>query len=262
MIEDIYIRNYIDQVCLHQNKISYDYKIFRTSDHLYIFFKTYFYSKSNFLNFLKKKKFKKKKRYRLLSKKRNLRKKQTLCLNNVHYVNRKKLLYIKNLQNHLTKYITKFFKIKHVYIFNFKSKFYGKSLFRYKFFLKKNFSKFFFRKNFLSISNLIYISLGNKSANLLSKGLSILLKKEIKHNQFFRFLNKLLFLHFIKWKKKNKTKYLKGYRIEIKGKINGKPRKKKKIISNGRMPFSSTDENIKYSFSEVFTKYGVFGIKV
>jgi small subunit ribosomal protein S3 len=55
---------------------------------------------------------------------------------------------------------------------------------------------------------------------------------------------------------------IKGYRIEIKGKMNGRPRKKKRVISSGPMPFSSINSNINYFFSESFTKYGVFGIKV
>jgi len=242
ILQDISIRKYISQVCFHQKKIAYNFKIFRCSDSLFLFFKIYPFMK---YSFLKNQKFKK-----LRRKKENKSKKLQTYL---------KLPYIKNLNIHLSKNICNFFKIKKVFIFSFKSFTYKKRNNR---FIKIFFKNLYFQKKFLNIANLVSSSLLNKSSKLLSLGISEFFKKEIKHNQFIRLLNRVLFIYFKNFFILKKKKLLKGYRIEIKGKINGKPRKKKKIICSGPMPFSSVDSNITYFFSESFTKYGTFGIKV
>ncbi len=242
IIQDIRLREYINQVCFHQKKIAYDFKIFRCSKTLFIFFK--------FLNFLKFDSKKINKKY----KKRSLIKN---CSNKLQ--NYKKLPYIKNLKKHLSTNICKFFNIKKVFIFCFNGGFPKKRNNR---FIKSFFKKDFYKQNFLFISNLILLALINKSSKILSLGISITLTKLVKHNQFLRLLSKILFIYYKYFSLLNKKKTIKGYRIEIKGKINGKPRKKKRIISSGPMPFSSIDCNISYYFSESFTKYGIFGVKV
>ena len=234
IIQDIRLREYINNVCFHQKKISYDFRIFRCSGSLFIFFKAF--------SFLMNKGMRRK----------NLKKNSKLQ----KYTN---LPYIKSLNNHLSKNICNFFKIKKVFIFCFKNGFPKKRNNR---FIKCFFQKDFYKKNFLNISNLISSSLINKSSKILSLGISEFLKKEVKHNQVLRLINKILFIYYKHFFLIKNKKILKGYRIEIKGKINGRPRKKKRVISSGPMPFSSIDCNINYFFSESFTKYGKFGVKV
>ena len=240
IIQDIRLREYINQVCFHQKKIAYNFKIFRCSKNLFIFFK--------FLNFLTSDK----KLQRGSINKKDLK-------NNSELQKYKRLPYIKDLKKHLSTNICKFFKIEKVFIFCFNSGFPKKKNNR---FIKYFFKKDFYRKNFIYISNLIVLSLVNKSSKILSLGISELLKKLVKHNQFLRLLSKVLFVYFKFFSLLKRKKFIKGYRIEIKGKINGKPRKKKRVISSGPMPFSSINCNISYFFSESFTKYGIFGVKV
>ena len=242
IIQDIQLREYINQICFHQKKIAYNFKFFRSSDSLFIFLQIY-----SFLKYDLRKKIKKKNNKKLV-----LNKNQKL----EQY---KKLPYIKNLNIHLSKNISNFFKIKKVFIFSFKGITYKS---RNKRFLRYYLKNYIFRKNFSKIVDLVSFSLINKSSKLLSLGIAEILKKEIKHNQVFSLLNKILFTYFKYFFLTKNKSLLKGYRIEIKGKINGRPRKKKRVISNGSMPFSSSDANISYFFSESFTKYGIFGIKV
>ena len=239
IIQDIRLREYINQVCFHQKKIAYNFKIFRCSKSLFIFFK--------FLNFLTSDK---------KLQKSSINKKD---LHNNKLQVYKRLPYIKDLKKHLSTNICKFFKIEKVFIFCFNSGFPKKKNNR---FVKYFFKKDFYRKNFINISNLIVLSLVNKSSKILSLGISELLKKQVKHNQFLRLLSKVLFVYYKYFSLLKRKKFIKGYRIEIKGKINGKPRKKKRVISSGPMPFSSINCNISYFFSESFTKYGIFGVKV
>ena len=56
--------------------------------------------------------------------------------------------------------------------------------------------------------------------------------------------------------------FIKGVKIVIKGRINGKSRAKKKIIKIGYFPIQTFDSKINYSESTSYTQYGTFGIKV
>lgn len=243
IIQDIRLREYINQVCFHQKKIAYDFRIFRCSKNLFIFFK--------FLNFLKSEGNKNRNQKKLSSNK-------NLKINN-ELQKYKKLPYINDLKKHLSVNICNFFKIEKVFIFCFNGGFPKKNNNR---FIKHFFGKVSYRKHFLDISNLIVLSFINKSSKILSVGISEIFKKLVKHNQFLRLLSQILFTYYKYFFFFKKKKIIKGYRIEVKGKMNGKPIKKKRIISSGPMPFSSVNCNISYFFSESFTKYGIFGIKV
>lgn len=246
-IRDILICEYINKVCFHQKKIVYDFRIFNCSNILFIYFRVFSFVRKALK---RRKKFlilkKNKKNFNIQNKKKRL---------NIY----KNLLYIKYLKLHLSKYIKEFFLVKNVFIFCYRRNNYKKF---YKRFIRKNFKKIFYKKYFKNVSKVVAQSLINKSAKLLSVGISVLFKREKKHTRFLGNLKNILNKFFKFFKSKKKKFLLRGYRIEIKGKINGKPRKKKKIISHGPMPFSSLNSNLKYFFSESFTKYGVFGIKV
>jgi len=95
-----------------------------------------------------------------------------------------------------------------------------------------------------------------------------MIERNPKHLRFLSFLKKILNVFFnifnfdLNFSGRRSRNIIQGFRIEICGKFNGKTRAKKKIISKGPMPFSTIDARIDYFFSQAFTKYGIFGIKV
>jgi hypothetical protein len=244
IIQDIQLREYISQVCFHQKKIVYNFKIFRCSNSLFIFFKylSFFknikkkFQRSRFKHnnkfkklYLKKNKNflqQKSKKFENINKinfklpsKINLNKFNDLILNNknnkllnkyikLFYLNKlnkeknlinikfkryKSLYSIKNLKKHLSINICNFFNIKKVFIFCFNSKFPKKRNFKFiNFFFKKE----LYRQNFINISSLVLLSFINKSAKVLSLGISEMFKKLIKHNQFLRVLSRILFIYY------------------------------------------------------------------
>ena len=55
---------------------------------------------------------------------------------------------------------------------------------------------------------------------------------------------------------------IEGLWIQISGKVNGRPRKRKRVFRYGPMSLQGIAKNIDYSFSVAVTKFGAFGIKV
>jgi ribosomal protein S3 len=107
--------------------------------------------------------------------------------------------------------------------------------------------------------NLMFTSVINKnSSQLLADFIAINLKKLKRHNFFLRFIKSVLNM-FIN---KNFSR-VKGIKIKIKGRINGSPRAKKKILNIGkRMPVLTLNSPISYAESTAFTLNGTLGVKV
>lgn len=112
--------------------------------------------------------------------------------------------------------------------------------------LKKNNANIlcFFIKRCLELPNLINV----RDQKNFFKFLEILFK--------LFFFNPILGEFF-----KNKQNII-GFKIKLKGKINGKPRKKKIIIQYGKISTTTIYQNIDYSYEQVITKTGVFGLKI
>ena len=55
---------------------------------------------------------------------------------------------------------------------------------------------------------------------------------------------------------------LRGLKIQFKGRLSTRLRKKKLIIRFGSLPLQTFSANIKYSFHQSLTMYGVCGIKI
>ena len=91
--------------------------------------------------------------------------------------------------------------------------------------------------------------LGNFIANELS-----FMKR---HNYFLNFLKSSL----MKFVSSNISKIL-GIKIIIKGRFNGAPRARKRIISVGSIPAQQLKSNIDYYEATSFTNNGTFGVKV
>lgn len=121
--------------------------------------------------------------------------------------------------------------------------------------------KKFKRNNFFKDGvNLIFLSLNaQNSADLLSKFIAKTLNKLKRHKFFLKFLKTIL-LMFIN---KRFSSKIKGVRIKIKGRINGAPRAKSRLVRVGNtMPIMSVDSKINYSESTAYTANGTLGVKV
>lgn len=107
--------------------------------------------------------------------------------------------------------------------------------------------------------NMMFLSVNCKnSSTLLSQFISNNLKKLKRHNFFLRFIKTSLGLFTNKM-----FSNLKGIKIKIKGRLNGTPRARHKIIKikNG-VSALTLNSNINYSESVAFTTNGTIGVKV
>lgn len=107
--------------------------------------------------------------------------------------------------------------------------------------------------------NLIFMFVTtNNSSNLLATFIAEELKKQKRHNFFLSFIKttiKLFNLHNIG--------DLKGIKIKIKGRLNGSPRAKHRIINIGKgVPIFTIQSNINYSEAVAYTPNGTFGVKI
>jgi ribosomal protein S3 len=117
----------------------------------------------------------------------------------------------------------------------------------------------YFREDFFqeAINIFIMIILNNASATLLAKFIIIKMQNMKRHNRFLLFLKRIV----VNFNKIPLSK-INGIKIIIKGRFNGAPRSRNRIIQSGRVPLQKIDSNISYCNTKVFTRYGVFGIKV
>ena len=119
----------------------------------------------------------------------------------------------------------------------------------------RKFSNNHFFKETISI---ILITIRTKnSAQFLGNFISNELSFMKRHNYFLNFLKSSLII-FVS---SNLSKIL-GVKIIIKGRFNGAPRARKKIISVGNIPAQQIKSNIDYHETTSFTNNGTFGVKV
>jgi len=108
------------------------------------------------------------------------------------------------------------------------------------------------------INTLFICTTHNKSAQLLADFISIQLKKQKRHNFFLKFIKTTLTIF-----KNTKFSNVRGIKIKIKGRFNGAPRAKHKIITIGNgVSTLSINSNIDYAEETAFTSNGTFGVKV
>lgn len=107
------------------------------------------------------------------------------------------------------------------------------------------------------VSTIITFLTVNNSANILAEYIFKYIKKLKRHNYFFVFLkralNHIIALDFCK---------VKGIKINIKGRFNGRPRSRMKSIIAGDIAVQSFNKRIEYLQKTVYTKDGTFGIKI
>jgi hypothetical protein len=115
-----------------------------------------------------------------------------------------------------------------------------------------------------SAISLIRIVLSSKNPTfLLGKYFSfyfkIFYKSKRKINKFFSFIRQYLKLFF---NLKTSTLNISGIKIQIKGRFSGAPRSSSNIFQIGSIPLQSIIINVNYCFLPIFTKYGLFGVKI
>lgn len=105
---------------------------------------------------------------------------------------------------------------------------------------------------------LLLNSITNKnSADLLVKFVASQIKKDKKQKFFLSFLKKILTPLL-----KSNISILKGVKIKLKGRLNGAPKAKQKILSIGDVPVQSINTFVDYSHYAVHNKNGTYGIKI
>jgi len=107
------------------------------------------------------------------------------------------------------------------------------------------------------IELLFHVVYNKNSANLLVRFIALQLKKIKRQKLFFSFLKQALSILI----DSNLSK-VKGIKIIVKGRLNGVPRAKHKIISVGDVPVQSINEELDYSQTTVHNSSGSYGIKV
>ena len=122
-----------------------------------------------------------------------------------------------------------------------------------------NFKKYNQNKFFKDGVNLIFTCATQKnSANLLAQFIAVQLQKIKRPNFFLRFIKATLLLF-----NKNNLSNIQGIKIKIKGRFNGAPRAKHKIITIGNgVPNLTINSKIDYSEEIAYTSNGTFGVKV
>jgi ribosomal protein S3 len=106
--------------------------------------------------------------------------------------------------------------------------------------------------------DLMFASISNKkTANLLGKFIALQFKTIKRHKFFLSFLKRTLTL-FIN---ANFSK-VKGIKIIVKGRLNGAPRAKHKIITIGSVPVQTISSLIDYAQATTHNSNGSYGIKV
>ena len=104
---------------------------------------------------------------------------------------------------------------------------------------------------------LFHVVYNKNSANLLVRFIALQLKKIKRQKLFFSFLKQALSILI----DSNFSK-VKGIKIIVKGRLNGVPRARHKIISVGDVPVQSINEELDYSQTTIHNSSGSYGIKV
>lgn len=111
----------------------------------------------------------------------------------------------------------------------------------------------FLKEGFELLFHVVY---NKNSANLLVRFIALQLKKIKRQKLFFSFLKQALSILI----NSNFSK-VKGIKIIVKGRLNGVPRARHKIISVGDVPVQSINEELDYSQTTVHNSSGSYGIK-
>lgn len=169
----------------------------------------------------------------------------------IHSEKKKHIFDVKSIENNINLYLKNFnYPLKSkIYLIAMNMKILGRG---------KGYSKIFKfyktqkRHNLLYLTNVVIYT---KNANLLNFLLVRNLKKTKRHKQYLRNFNILLsnlfsfYPNFI------------GYKIQLKGRINGIARSSKFLIQDGSVSKNSFNSNIVFDTQSILTPFGIISIK-
>lgn len=131
----------------------------------------------------------------------------------------------------------------------------------YKLTQKKTFISFqkfkntpFFKEGIELLFNVAY---NKNSANLLAKFIAFQLRKVKRHKFFLSFLKQILSVLLA-----SSLAKIKGVKVIVRGRLNGVPRAKHKIIVIGDVPVQTISAKLDYSQTTAHNSNGSYGIKV
>jgi len=107
------------------------------------------------------------------------------------------------------------------------------------------------------IEVLFHVAYNSNSANLLAKFIALQLRKIKRQKFFLSFLKQSLTVL-----SNSEPSKIKGVKIVIKGRLNGVPRAKHKIITIGDVPVQSISAKLDYSQTTIHNSNGSYGIQV
>jgi len=129
-----------------------------------------------------------------------------------------------------------------------------KSMFYSNFKSRKKLSRI--NPSFYSFINTSYVAFYTQSVELISNYLVKDLKRIPRHRQYLNNINKILIKQY------NIFDNCLGYKLQLKGRVNGKERSNKIVIKSGKTPLNTLKYNIKYDYKDILTPYGICSLKI
>ena len=108
-----------------------------------------------------------------------------------------------------------------------------------------------------TVNILIGLVKNQSSSKIFSEFIALKLSHMKRHNYFMTFLKRALTLII-----NLKFSYIKGIKIKIKGRFNGVPRAKSRLIQVGEIPLQTLQSKVSYNCSTSFTPNGTFGVQL
>jgi len=119
----------------------------------------------------------------------------------------------------------------------------------------RKFNKFSFFEDCLN--SIMVVLRSSKSSRILSEFLSKQFEIVKRHNLLLNFLKRALTLFIY-----SMFSCIKGVKILIKGRLNGKPRSSHKLIQIGKVALQTFDSKVDFTCGTAFSSFGTFGVKV
>lgn len=177
-------------------------------------------------------------------KKKNFSKKNSLTKNNSWEIPLIHLLNLYQLNSYKKIIIFKNLKIKNNLFYAYSTQF-----------------SYYKKELYFSFGLLLYICFAKYTRNehlfgkFIYKYIKMYHRRKRHFNKFYYFLQ--FFSNFLL-----KSNLISGIKIQIKGRIKGRPRSKNLVFQKGNVPLQTRNSYISYTCLHIPTTYGVFGLKI
>ena len=247
LIQSVFIEKFLLTFFYSFNIFLNDIKFIFISKRIILNIKFYTLISLNKVFFIKIiKKFEKKKNWFLTFLKFNFKKFYFFLILKISF------FFLENLKKNDLTFLTSFVKEK--FALNLSTEYQEASYLKLKLQLKKYLITSFFKECFFIIFSTVKLQ---GFSNLLAFYIKLEFSKLKKHNFFLNFLKRALIFFLY-----SSLSNIKGIKILVKGRLNGRPRSSKRLITVGRVPSQSFESNIFTTKVTAFSVLGTFGIKV